>query len=318
MNRFVFALLVVALGGGVFAVGCAVKSGHLFNDSPALSYRYHTDGWDSPEGHVLTVMSSGQVKIELEKTPDSPAVTLASTVPSRQVKRMIDALGLAGFYDMEAKCPHRPAAQEEGRRELTVYKHGKPLTVRALWSCAPDPELFQSLVDVLDEFAVGKRTSLDPAPNPTEEERLAMEAEAQLSSGGALVHLNAFGEGRTDRDPVLSVAVSRAGIAQVTFRRTHPTTLRTFVDSRSARVGVEEYTALKAKAEQLANLDLPRPTACTLTGRYFHLTWPRSKGQGEVPVVDDCPATPDIARELTADLLSLGERIARGERHASR
>lgn len=322
MNRTVFALLVVALGGGVFAAGCVLhQSGYLFKESgpTAFVYRYHSDGWNSPEGHVLTAGNSGQVKVELEKTSDSPAMTLTATVPAKQVRRMVEALGLAGFYEMEQKCGRRPVLMEEARRELTVFKDGKPLTVRALWSCAPDPELFQALLEVLDEFAVGKRTSLDPAPNPTEEEKLALEAEAQLAAGDALVHLNAFGEGRTDREPVLAVAVSRAGIAQVAYRRTAAATLRSFVDTRTGRVGVQEYGALRAKLEKLASQELPKPgAACTITGRYFHLSWPKGKGQGEVPVIDDCPATPPLAREVAGDLLSLGERLAHGESRASR
>jgi hypothetical protein len=118
---------------------------------------------------------------------------------------------------------------------------------------------------------------------------------------------------------VLSVGLSRAGVAQVSFRRTSPTTLRSFVDSRTGRVGVQEYGALRAKVERLAALELPKGSgACTITGRYFHLSWPKAKSQGEVPVIEDCPATPALAHELAADLLSLGERIARGDGHASR
>lgn len=305
MNRLALALLLLFVGGGAFAVGCAV-----FKDKPVLVYRYHSEAWEAAEGHTLTVMSSGATRVELEKSEEAPALVVEGKVSTKQVKRLLEALALAGFYDLGARCAKPPS---DARRSLTLYRKGKPpTTAQDFWACAPDPELLQGLVTVLDEYAIGKRASLDPAPNPTDEDRLRQEAEAQLAGGQGLVHLNVFGEGRLDREFLLAVGVSRAGVAEATVRRISPATQRSFVESRSARLSADETRALRAKLEALASMDLPRGS-CTITGRFFHLSWPKGRSRADVSVVDDCAATPELAREITRDLVTLGERVARAQ-----
>jgi hypothetical protein len=293
----------------LLATGVALAFASCSRDGIALMYRYHREAWGELEGHQVTLKRSGAAKIELEATGEAPAVSLDRKVPASQVDQLVAALDSAGFFDIPNPCPKRQARGNPPTRSLTVYRHGRARSVDELWACSKSPEALRSILEVLDDFAVGSRDDLSLTPPSGEEARLAMEFERRLKTD-ALVHLNAFGDPGGDGEALIEVALTRNGLAHATFRKVSPTTQRTYIEAHTVRIDQEDADRLRFKVDRLDAMDLPR-TACPGALRAFHLTWPAPKGRGEVTVSDGCATVPPLARDLVKDLISIGARIAR-------